>query len=111
MVTWYENPDENDSIEDHDDDLRSAYAGGYQTVPDAPVTVGPDGEPTANPTPKVVGSTVGAGVGAALAAVLVWLLTLSGLEVPEAVQGAFTVLLSAVVAYVGGWITPPGARR
>lgn len=68
----------------------------------------PEHEPrtpeTGAPEPKVVAATVGAGVGSALATVVVWLTgAISGVVVPEAVELAVGVILTAALAFVGGY--------
>lgn len=60
--------------------------------------------PSNVPTPKVVAATVGAGVGSALATILVWVLNVAtGVDVPEAVELASGVVLTAGLAFVGGF--------
>lgn len=53
-------------------------------------------------SPKVVGGTVAA----AASVIIVWLLSVVGVDVPEAVEGAFTVILT----FVGGWLLPDPLR-
>ena len=49
--------------------------------------------------------TQASGAGSALGVLLVWLTSLIGLDVPEAVQGAVVVLLTLL----GGYLVKPGA--
>lgn len=56
------------------------------------------------PNAKVVSATVGAGVGSALATIIVWVVNVStGVDVPEAVELASGVVLTAGLAFVGGY--------
>lgn len=63
-----------------------------------------DGVVTDNrPTPKVWSATVGAGVGSALATIIVWVVNVAtGVDVPETVELASGVVLTAGLAFVGG---------
>lgn len=63
------------------------------------------------PVPKVLASTAGAGLGGALGTILVWLLSANGIEVPESVGAAFDTVLAVVVAFVAGYLTPPGQAQ
>lgn len=59
---------------------------------------------SAAPQPKVVAATVGAGVGSAIATIVVWVVSVTtGLEVPEAVELAGGVVLTAGLAFIGGY--------
>ncbi len=56
------------------------------------------------PQPKVVAATVGAGVGSALATITSWVVGITaGIEVPEAVEIAVGVVLTAGLAFIGGY--------
>lgn len=56
------------------------------------------------PQPKIVAATVGAGVGSALATVVVWVVgAVTAVAVPEAVELALGVILTAALAFVGGY--------
>lgn len=57
--------------------------------------------------PVTTGSAAGTGVAGAAAVVLVWLLTLTGLDVPSEVSAAVAVLLGGVGTIVGGWLVRP----
>ena len=57
---------------------------------------------------RVIGPVTGAAtLGAAVGTIIVWLGTLWGLEVPQPVEGAIIVILTAL----GGWIVKPGAGK
>ena len=57
--------------------------------------------------PVTTGAATGTGVAGASAILLVWLLSLAGLDVPEPVVGAITLLLGAVGTLVGGFLVRP----
>ena len=67
----------------------------------------PDPKPKKNdttPRPKVVAATVGAGVGSALATVLSWAVEASAhIDIPAEVELAFGVVLTAGLAFIGGY--------
>lgn len=72
------------------------------------VTTDEHGGPTSRPQPKVVAATAGAGVGAALSTISIYLIeTLGKVDLPEAVEGAALVLISAGVAFLAGYIKRP----
>lgn len=59
---------------------------------------------SAKPQPKVVAATVGAGVGSAVATIVVWIVNISAaVEVPEGVELALGIVLTAALAFVGGY--------
>lgn len=60
-------------------------------------------DPSKTPKPKVIAATGGAAVGGALALLTAWILGMFGVDVPGEVQGAFTVLFSTALAFVGGY--------
>lgn len=71
-------------------------------------TTDENGLPTAKPQPKVVAATAGAGVGAAVSTIGVYLIeTLGRVDLPDAVEGAILVLVSAGVAFAAGYIKKP----
>ena len=77
-------------------------------IPPRPVTTDAAGDPTNTPQPKVVAATIGAGVGAALSTVIIYLVeTLGRVDLPDAVEGAGAVLVSAAVAFAAGYIKRP----
>lgn len=77
-------------------------------IPPAPHTTNAAGEPTAVPQPKVVAATVGAGVGAASSTLLVYLIESIGrVDIPDVVEGAILVLVSAGVSFLAGYIKRP----
>jgi len=69
-------------------------------------------EPTPVPARQAgivtLAATAGGTVGGSLALIAVWLLSLAGVPVPDNVADAFTILATAVVSILGGWIVPPG---
>lgn len=72
------------------------------------VTTDENGGPTKEPQPKVLAATAGAGVGAAVSTLAVYLIeTLGKIDLPDAVEGAILVLVSAGVAFAAGWIKKP----
>lgn len=72
------------------------------------VTTDENGEPTTKAQPKVVAATAGAGVGAAVSTLAIYLIeTLAKVDLPEAVEGAALVLISAGVAFLAGYIKKP----
>lgn len=59
---------------------------------------------SAKPQPKVVAATIGGGVGTAVGEILVWIIEASaGIDIPEGVQLAIGVVLTTVLAFVGGY--------
>lgn len=66
------------------------------------------GRPTSSPQPKVVAATAGAGVGAAVSTLAVYLIeTLGKIDLPEAVDGAILVLVTAGVSFLAGYLKKP----
>ena len=77
----------------------------------ATVTTDAAGAPTSTPQPKVIAATVGAGVGAAVSAIVFYLIeSIGNLDVPEAVEGAGLVLISAILSFVAGYVKRPSAN-
>jgi len=75
-----------------------------------PVTTDANGVPTSAPQPKVVAATVGAGVGTALGVIGVWVVEASvGIDIPEGVELAVGVVLTAGLAFVGGYFKRPSS--
>lgn len=75
---------------------------------DENVTTDVSGNVTSTPQPKVIASTVGAGVGAAVSTITVYLIeTLGKIDLPDAVEGALLVLVSAGLAFAAGYIKRP----
>jgi len=72
------------------------------------VTTDEHGGVTSKPQPKVLAATAGAGVGAAISTIAVYLIeSLGKFDMPEAVDGAILVLVSAGVAFAAGYIKRP----
>lgn len=72
------------------------------------VTTDEHGGPTSKPQPKVIAASAGAGVGAAVSTIAIYLIeTLGRVDLPEAVEGAALVLISAGVAFLAGYIKRP----
>jgi len=72
------------------------------------VTTDEVGRPTSEPQPKVLAATAGAGVGAAVSTLAIYLIeTLGKIDLPEAVEGATLVLVSAGIAFLAGWVKRP----
>jgi hypothetical protein len=80
------------------------------TTEQLPVTTDAAGQPTATPQPKVVAATIGAGVGTALGIIGVWAFEAStGIDVPEGVELSVGVVVTAGLAFVGGYFKRPSA--
>ena len=63
----------------------------------------PEPEST-KPQPKVVAATIGGGVGTALGEILTWIIEASaGIDIPEGVELAIGVVLTTLLAFVGGY--------
>lgn len=59
---------------------------------------------SAVPQPKVVAATVGAGVGTAVGTIVVWIIeAATGLDIPDGVELAIGVVITAGLAFVGGY--------
>ena len=72
------------------------------------VTTDEVGAPTNKPQPKVVAATAGAGVGAAVSTLAIYLIeSLGRIDLPEGVEGAILVLVSAGVSFLAGYIKRP----
>ncbi len=63
------------------------------------------------PTNKTLAATGGSVVGAALATIIIYVIEPHSGKLPEAVSGAITVLMSATVTFIAGWLTPHGANE
>lgn len=78
------------------------------TATPLPVTTDDKGQPTAAPQPKVVAATVGAGVGTAVGTVVNYLIELlSGVDLPDVVEGAILVLAAAGISFLAGYVKRP----
>ena len=72
------------------------------------ITTDASGQPTAQPQPKVLAATAGAGVGAAVTTLAIYLIEALGrIDLPDAVEGAALVLISAGVGFLAGYIKAP----
>lgn len=72
------------------------------------VTTDAAGDPTGAPQPKVVAATVGAGVGAAAGTVVNYLIeTIGRVDLPDTVEGAIVVLITAGIAFGAGYLKRP----
>lgn len=56
--------------------------------------------------PVTAAATAGGGTGYALALIVVWLITLTGAEVPAPVGDAIGLILSLGLSLIGGWLVP-----
>ena len=57
--------------------------------------------------PVTTGAAAGTGVAGAAAVVLVWLLSLTGLDVPAEVSAALAVLIGGIGTLIGGFLVRP----
>ena len=57
--------------------------------------------------PVTTGAAAGTGVAGAAAVVLVWLLSLTGLDVPAEVSAAVAVLIGGIGTLIGGFLVRP----
>jgi hypothetical protein len=78
--------------------------------PNMPQPANPNAQPTNLPTNKTVAATGGSAVGAAVATILLYLIDPKS-ELPQAVQVAVTTLMTAIVTFIAGYWTPPGATE
>lgn len=73
-----------------------------------PVTTDAAGEPTPVPQPKVVAAASGAVVGGAISTIGIYAFEgLSGIDLPQPVEGAVLTLIVAGVAFAAGYIKRP----
>lgn len=56
-------------------------------------------------------ATTGTVIAGAVTVLVVYVASVAGVEVPEAVSSALTVVLSAIGALVGGWLVKPGSGK
>lgn len=54
-------------------------------------------------------STSGGVIAGALTVLIVYGASVGGVDIPEHVAGAITVIISAIGALVGGWLVKPGS--
>lgn len=72
------------------------------------VTTDEEGIPTSTPQPKVLAATAGAGVGAAVSTLAIYLIeTLGRIDLPDVVEGAILVLITAGLSFGAGWLKRP----
>lgn len=62
---------------------------------------------TKKPARKVTFAALGGGIGAAAATIITFLIELGGTEIPNEVETAIALLLSAILAFVFGYQIPP----
>lgn len=58
--------------------------------------------------PVTKAAVSGGGLAGSITVVCVWVASINGLEVPELVAGAFTVIIGAAGAALSGWAVHPG---
>ena len=68
-------------------------------------------QPTNVPTNKTLAATGGSVVGGALATIIIYFIEQHSGKLPDPVASAITVLMSAVVTFMAGWLTPHGANE
>lgn len=56
--------------------------------------------------PKTWNGASGAGIGGSLAIVLVWVLSLFGVQVPDAVGQALATIMAVVVGFIASYLAP-----
>lgn len=56
--------------------------------------------------PKTWTGASGAGLGGSLAIVLVWILSLCGVQVPDAVGQALATIMAVVVGFIASYLAP-----
>lgn len=56
-------------------------------------------------------ATAGLTISGALTVLVVYVLSLNGIDLPEHVSNALTVLLCAIGGLVGGWLVKPGTGK
>lgn len=72
------------------------------------LTTDANGIPTSTPQPKVLAATAGAGVGAAVSTITVYLIESIGkIDLPNEIEGATLVLISAGIAFLAGYFKKP----
>lgn len=61
-------------------------------------------QPDLKPQPKVIAATIGGGVGTAIATITVWIIEANAnIDIPNEVELAIGVVLTAGLAFVGGY--------
>lgn len=60
--------------------------------------------------PVTLAATAGGTTGAAIAQIIVWLLAQNGIDA-NPISAALTVVLSAALGIVGGYLVPPASTR
>lgn len=75
------------------------------------VTTDVNNQPTKTPQPKVIAAAIGAGVGGAVTTLGVYIFeTLSGVDLPTAVEGSLLTLVVAGLSFLSGYIKKPSAK-
>lgn len=72
-------------------------------------------EDTTTTQPRRIGrvtaaATTGGAAGYAAATVIVWVLSVAGLQVPDAVADALGLLITAAASLIGGWLIRPTSK-
>jgi len=75
-----------------------------------PDPANPNAQPTNAPTNKTLAATGGSAVGSAIATIVLYLIDPNN-KIPQPVQVAVTTLTAAIVTFVAGYFTPPGATE
>ena len=70
----------------------------------------PNAQPTNAPTNKTLAATGGSAVGSAIATIALYLYDPQS-QLPATVQVAATTLVTAIVTFIAGYFTPPGASE
>lgn len=70
----------------------------------------PNAQPTNAPTNKTLAATGGSAVGSAIATIALYLYDPQS-QLPPTVQVAVTTLVTAIVTFIAGYFTPPGAKE
>jgi multisubunit Na+/H+ antiporter MnhB subunit len=71
----------------------------------------PGAQKTNVPTNKTLAATGGSVVGSAIATIVLYMVEQHWGKLPEAVSGAVTVLVTAIVTFIAGYFTPHGANE
>jgi hypothetical protein len=76
-----------------------------------PVTTDASGQPTKAPQPKVLAATGGSVLGGAVGLIGIYVLeTTAKIDIPGPVEGAVFIVVSAILAFVAGYLKRPSAN-